>query len=339
MSQAFLEDPPYLRAAHERSRRPRRLHRLRRHGPLAGHVAGDSRPRPAGRLVQRAVALLGHGDLAGLDGRVHLWEFRVDHPLVNLRVLANRNFALGTLLITVVGVVLYSTTALLPLFLQGLMGYPALNSGMAISPRGLGAIIALMVVGRLVGKIDVRVLMTFGFCRAGVFLLAIRLDQPGDRHRATWPGRTSSPASPWASCSCPSPPPRWPAAQRADGQRHGDLQPHAQYRRQHRHLAGHDAGGPQHPDPPGHDGRPSHALRSAVPALPSHAHRRPAHYGNPAIALRQAYEALGGKLLQQAILWGYVDTFRVLTFLCVLCVPLVWMLGRTRLHGGPAAVH
>ena len=64
------------------------------------------------------------------------WELHVEHPLVNLRVLGNRNFAMGTLLITVVGVVLYSTTALLPLFLQGLMGYPALNSGMAISPRG-----------------------------------------------------------------------------------------------------------------------------------------------------------------------------------------------------------
>ena len=44
------------------------------------------------------------------------------------------------------------------------MGYPALNSGLAVSPRGIGAIIALMVVGRLVGKIDARVLMTFGFC-------------------------------------------------------------------------------------------------------------------------------------------------------------------------------
>ena len=66
-------------------------------------------------------------------------------------MLANRNFAIGTLLITIVGIVLYSTTALLPLFLQSLMGYPALNSGMAISPRGMGAIVSLLVVGRLVG--------------------------------------------------------------------------------------------------------------------------------------------------------------------------------------------
>jgi len=50
-----------------------------------------------------------------------VWELRISHPLVNLRVLSNRNFATGTLLITIVGVVLYSTTALLPLFLQSLM--------------------------------------------------------------------------------------------------------------------------------------------------------------------------------------------------------------------------
>ena len=93
-----------------------------------------------------------------------VWEFRQKHPLVNLRVLGDRNFTLGTILITIVGVVLYSTTALLPLFLQTLMGYPALNSGIAISPRGIGAIIALMVVGRLIGKVDARLLMTVGFC-------------------------------------------------------------------------------------------------------------------------------------------------------------------------------
>ena len=65
-----------------------------------------------------------------------VWELRCKHPLVNLRVLKNRNFAVGTLLITIVGVVLYSTTALAAAFSAGLMGYPALNSGMAVSPRG-----------------------------------------------------------------------------------------------------------------------------------------------------------------------------------------------------------
>ena len=61
----------------------------------------------------------------------------MEHPLVNLRVMRNQNFAMGMLLITVVGVVLYSTTALVPLFLQSLMAYPVLNSGLAMSARGV----------------------------------------------------------------------------------------------------------------------------------------------------------------------------------------------------------
>lgn len=91
------------------------------------------------------------------------WELNVKNPIVNLRVLGNRNFAGGTFLITIVGVVLFGTTALLPLFLQTLMGYPALQSGMAVSPRGIGSILSMVVVGRLVGKVDPRILIGGGF--------------------------------------------------------------------------------------------------------------------------------------------------------------------------------
>src|SRR5207244_4290657 len=56
-----------------------------------------------------------------------------------------------------------------PLFLQNLMGYTALASGIAVSPRGAGAVIMMPIVGRLVGKIDSRILIGIGFC---VFALA-----------------------------------------------------------------------------------------------------------------------------------------------------------------------
>jgi len=56
---------------------------------------------------------------------------------VDLRILKNRNFAVGTVLITILGLVLYSTIAMLPLFLQTLMGYSALMSGLTITPRAL----------------------------------------------------------------------------------------------------------------------------------------------------------------------------------------------------------
>jgi DHA2 family multidrug resistance protein len=92
-----------------------------------------------------------------------IWELRVEHPLVDLRILKSRNFRTGLMLMTVVGIILYGTTAELPLFLQTLMGYPALQSGLTMSPRGIAAFVTTLIVGRLVGRIRLRWLLCFGF--------------------------------------------------------------------------------------------------------------------------------------------------------------------------------
>jgi DHA2 family multidrug resistance protein len=108
-----------------------------------------------------------------------IWELRVDKPIVNLRVLKSRNVAVGTLLITIMGAIIYSPLTLLPQFLQNLMGYPALNSGLAQSPRGLGALCVMPFVGILTGRVDNRKLIACGFLLVGVstfFLGDINLD-------------------------------------------------------------------------------------------------------------------------------------------------------------------
>jgi DHA2 family multidrug resistance protein len=92
-----------------------------------------------------------------------LWELKTKDPLVDLRVFKNRNFAVGLVLMTIIGAILYGTTAELPLFMQTLMGYPALQSGYAMSPRGIAAFITTFMVGRLVGKIRMRWMLCFGF--------------------------------------------------------------------------------------------------------------------------------------------------------------------------------
>ncbi len=74
-------------------------------------------------------------------------EMRCRDPIVQLHVLGNRNFVVGTIITTIFGFVLYGVTALLPLFLQTLLGYPALDSGLAVSPRGLGSMLAMLVAG------------------------------------------------------------------------------------------------------------------------------------------------------------------------------------------------
>ena len=102
-----------------------------------------------------------------------VWELKSREPIVQLRVFRNWNFAVGTLLFTLVGVALYSAITLIPLFLQTLMGYPALQSGLAVSPRGVGALLTMPVVGYLTTKVDFRKLIGTGFCLVSVSLWLI----------------------------------------------------------------------------------------------------------------------------------------------------------------------
>ncbi len=91
-----------------------------------------------------------------------------DHePIVLLHVFADRNFSVGTLITCIYGFILYATTAMLPLFLQTMLGYSALQSGLSVSPRGIGAMASMMAVGVMVRYFDGRLLMAFGFVLLG----------------------------------------------------------------------------------------------------------------------------------------------------------------------------
>ncbi len=91
------------------------------------------------------------------------WQLKAKHPLVDLSVFKNRNFTIGLILMTTLGAILYGTTAQIPLFLQTLMGYPALQSGYAMSPRGIAAFITTFFVGRIVGKVRAKWMLCVGF--------------------------------------------------------------------------------------------------------------------------------------------------------------------------------
>ena len=90
-------------------------------------------------------------------------EFTAAKPIVRLDVFKDRNFALGCLLIGLFGAVIYGVITILPLFYQTVMGYTASAAGIAVSPRGLGAILMMPVVGILSGKMDNRWLIAIGF--------------------------------------------------------------------------------------------------------------------------------------------------------------------------------
>src|SRR5437879_3737512 len=103
-----------------------------------------------------------------------LWELREKEPVVDLRMLKNRNFAIATLAMFFLGFVLYSSTVLIPQFLQELMGYSAEKAGLALSPGGLVIMLMMPVVGVLVSKIDTRYLISFGciVCASALFVMA-----------------------------------------------------------------------------------------------------------------------------------------------------------------------
>jgi DHA2 family multidrug resistance protein len=89
-------------------------------------------------------------------------ELMTDHPVVDLRVLRDRSFSTGVFLISLLGFILYASLVLLPLYLQTLMGYPAYNSGLALSPRGIGALLFTPLAGHLTTKTDPRRLIVVG---------------------------------------------------------------------------------------------------------------------------------------------------------------------------------
>jgi MFS transporter, DHA2 family, multidrug resistance protein len=88
--------------------------------------------------------------------------FTAEKPFVRPALFRDRNFTAGTIFVAIVGLTYYASLALQPPYLQGLMDYPVITAGIIMGPRGVGTMASMMVVGRMVGKVDTRVLLAFG---------------------------------------------------------------------------------------------------------------------------------------------------------------------------------
>ncbi len=160
MANAFVEDPPYLQ-----NQKPGKID-YTGFGLMALGLGAMELTLDLGQqrdwFESSLIIFTATVSALSLIGFV-VWELYTPEPIVNLRVFLNRNFAVGCAMIASVGVVLYGSTALLPLFLQTVLGYPAVESGIAVSPRGIGSIVSMMIVGRMIGRVDSRYLIAFGF--------------------------------------------------------------------------------------------------------------------------------------------------------------------------------
>jgi len=96
--------------------------------------------------------------------------FTHEHPFIEPGLFADRNFSVGLLFIFMVGVVLLATLALLPPFLHNLIGYPVVDVGYLLAPRGVGTMVAMMVVGRLSGRVDARYKIFLGLALTSLSL-------------------------------------------------------------------------------------------------------------------------------------------------------------------------
>jgi MFS transporter, DHA2 family, multidrug resistance protein len=117
-----------------------------------------------------------------------IWEWFHEEPIVDVRLFKNFNFASTNVMFFVVGVVLFSSTVLLPQFLQTLMGYTAEAAGMVLSAAAILLLFVLPVVGRLLARYQARYLLAFGWITLafGMYVSCKRVDLLISFRAATW---------------------------------------------------------------------------------------------------------------------------------------------------------
>ena len=102
-----------------------------------------------------------------------LWVFGVQvatgmHPFIELAILKDRNLMVATLFGFFIGILMFSTMALLPNLMQVVLGYPVAYAGIISMPRGLGSFFSMLLVGQLIGRVNARVLLLFGLSMMAV---------------------------------------------------------------------------------------------------------------------------------------------------------------------------
>ena len=262
-------------------------------------------------------------------------EFSHSKPLVDLRVFRHRNFAIGTLLIGLFGATIYGLVTLLPLFYQELLGYTAFNAGWAVSPRGIGAICAMPILGVLTSKMDNRWLIAFGFALFGVssiwfsdinlgigqFALLVPIILSGFGSGCIFVPLSTTAMAGLGNEEIGNAAGLYNLMRNIGGgigisvvntivARHGQI---------HR----------------------NEMLHSVTPANPTFQNslnglqQYLAQTGASAdVAATRAYALLNGVLDRQSALLSYIDDFRYLALLCFSCVPIVFMLKKVKAKKG-----
>ena len=265
-------------------------------------------------------------------------ELTAARPLVNLKIFLDRNFAIGCLLIGLFGGAIYGLVTLLPLFYQTLLGYSAFDAGWAVSPRGLGAVFIMPIIGVLTGRLDNRWLIGAGFLSFGLTSL--------------WMGRLTLDIGPYSLL--------WPVVISGMGSgmvfvplstismgtlRNEQMGNAAGLFNLMRNVGGGigisivNAMVVRHQQI-----HRAELVQNLVPENPAFRQTFNATTGlmsqvaSPNVAVARAYGIIQGTLDQQASAFAYVDVFRYLALACFICIAIVFLMKRVQARKGAATL-
>jgi len=260
------------------------------------------------------------------------WELHFKESIIDLNVFKDRNFSLGTVLNTCFSAILYSTLAILPLFLQNLLGYSAYYSGMAITPRGIGCFFSILLAGYLSNKMDARILIAFGFAFLGLGCLILGdLNLQMSMNNIIWPNVISGAAMGFIFI---------PITIVSFGTLKNEQLANATgLQNLMKNIGGgigvsivgtllsrfaqvHQANMVSHLNP--YNPVFQHKVSTATHFLST--------YMNPVVATHKANYLMYGSLLKQAYLWSFIDNFRLYGIICLILTPTAFILKKVKPH-------
>jgi DHA2 family multidrug resistance protein len=268
-------------------------------------------------------------------------ELRTRDPVIHLRVFKQRTYAAGVFVMTMMGFVMYGSLLLLPIFLQTLLGYPALNAGIAMAPRGLGSFLAMPLIGTVINRFDPRKLLGLGLIGSAWTLYELsRLNLQAGYWDIFWPQfiqgcclallfvpLTTAAMDPIAKEEMGNATSMFNLMRNLGGSVGIACATTYLFRREQFHtnvLGRHvNAFNPQ--------------AQVYLGGLQSN---MMAHGADPQTALHRAYGAVWGMVQRQAAMISFVDTFRAMAIVFVLVLPLLLVMRKPRHHrGGGGGMH
>jgi DHA2 family multidrug resistance protein len=290
-------------------------------------------------FASNLMAALGVVAVAGIAIFV-IHEIRARDPVVHLRVFQVRTYSAGVFLMTVLGFVLYGSMLLVPIFLQTLLGYPALDAGIAMAPRGLGSFLMMPVVGTVLGRFDPRKVLAVGLVGASYTLYSLsRLNLNAGYWDIFWPqfiqGASLAMTFVPLTTATMDPIPRegmgnatsmFNLMRNIGGSMGIASATTFLFRRQqlHTHLLAADVN-PYSP-------RTQVFLKGVQSTMISHG-------ADPHTAVSQSYGVIWGMVERQASMQAFVDTFRAMAVVFLLMLPLLFIMKRPKHSRGGAAMH